>query len=85
MVSTVEAVGFAGMLLIVFAWLVSIPEKPPLRLSLVYFVGSVLLTIYSIALGDPVFTILNAAAAALSFYNAVRALRFSRGRGTGTR
>lgn len=78
----VTAVGLAGMVLIVIAWLVSIPERPPLRLSLIYFAGSLLLTIYSIAVGDPVFTLLNGLAAALSLYNAVRALRFSRqGRG----
>ena len=74
----VTAVGLAGMVLIVVAWLVSIPERPPLRLSLVYFLGSLLLTIYSIAVGDPVFTVLNGLAALLSLYNAVRALRFSR-------
>lgn len=71
-------IGLSGMVLIVVAWLVSIPERPPLRLSLIYFVGSVLLTIYSIMLHDPVFTTLNALAAALSLYNAARALRFSK-------
>ena len=71
-------IGLSGMVLIVIAWLVSIPERPPLRLSLIYFAGSVLLTIYSIMLRDPVFTTLNALAAALSLYNAARALRFSK-------
>ena len=71
----VYLLGLTGMALIVAAWLVSIPERPPLRLSLVYFAGSLLLTIYSIARGDPVFTTLNALASLLSLYNAVRALR----------
>jgi lipid-A-disaccharide synthase-like uncharacterized protein len=74
-------VGLAGMVLIVVAWLVSIPERPPLRLSLVYFFGSLLLTAYSVMLHDPIFTTLNALAALLSLYNAVRALRFSKDRG----
>ncbi len=71
-------IGLSGMVLIVVAWLVSIPERPPLRLSLIYFAGSVLLTLYSILLGDPVFTVLNALAALLSLYNALRALTASR-------
>jgi len=68
-------IGFTGMALIVAAWLVSIPERPPLRLSMIYFAGSLLLTIYSILLGDPVFTLLNALASLLSLINAIRALR----------
>jgi lipid-A-disaccharide synthase-like uncharacterized protein len=68
------AIGLTGMVLIVAAWIAAIPERPPLRLSLVYFAGSLLLTIYSILLGDPVFTVLNALATFLSLYNAVRAL-----------
>ncbi len=71
----VYLLGLTGMALIVAAWLVSIPDKPPLRLSLIYFAGSLLLTIYSIARGDPVFTALNALASLLSLYNAVRAVR----------
>ncbi len=69
-------VGLAGLTLIVAAWLVSLPaEPPPVRLSLTYFAGSVLLNFYAAALGDPVFTLLNGLAALLSLANAVRGLR----------
>ena len=72
----VYLLGIAGMALIVAAWLVTLPrEPPPLRLSAVYFAGSLLLTLYAVLRGDPVFTALNALAAVLSLANAVRALR----------
>ncbi len=73
-------IGFTGMALIVAAWLVSIPERPPFRLSLIYFIGSLLLTVYSVLLGDPVFTVLNALSSILSLYNALRALRTAKRR-----
>lgn len=68
-------IGFAGMILIVVAWVVSIPQTPPLRLSLTYFFGSLLLTVYSVLQGDPVFTILNTLASIFSLYNAYRAFK----------
>jgi lipid-A-disaccharide synthase-like uncharacterized protein len=40
-----------------------------------YFSGSVALTIYALSLGDLVFTVLNALSATLSFVNLLRALR----------
>lgn len=68
--------GIGGLVLIVAAWLVSLPsEPPPVRLSITYFVGSVLLTLYAVAEGDPVFTALNGLAAILSLANALRGLR----------
>jgi lipid-A-disaccharide synthase-like uncharacterized protein len=67
-------IGIAGMILIVIGWAVSIPAIPPLRLSSLYFAGSILLTIYAIMHHDPIFTTLNAAAAALALANILRAL-----------
>ncbi len=71
----VFALGIAGMLFIVAGWAISITSLPPLRLSTLYFTGSLLLTIYAILQHDPVFTILNAAAALLAFINIVRTLK----------
>ncbi len=71
-------IGLTGMILIVAAWIVSIPQTPPLRLSLTYFLGSLLLTIYSILQGDPIFTTLNTLATIFSLYNAYRAFKLSR-------
>jgi lipid-A-disaccharide synthase-like uncharacterized protein len=68
-------VGITGMLLIVAGWAISITAVPPLRLSTLYFAGSFLLTVYAILLHDPIFTSLNAAAAALALANILRALR----------
>ena len=76
------AIGIAGMLLIVAGWAVSISAVPPLRLSTLYFAGSILLTVYAILLGDPIFTLLNAAAALLALANILRALT-RRGRRSG--
>jgi len=68
-------VGVAGMLLIVAAWLLSLKDIPSPRLSALYGVGSALLTIHSITIGDPVFSIPNAAATALALTNLVRWFR----------
>ncbi len=68
-------VGVAGMLLIVAAWLLSLKDVPSPRLSALYGVGSALLTIHSITIGDPVFSMLNAAATALALTNLVRWFR----------
>jgi hypothetical protein len=74
-------VGVAGMALIVTAWLLSLKDVPSPRMSALYGAGSALLTIHSVALGDPVFSALNAAATTLALANLVRALRrgFKRG------
>ncbi|MEM0023731.1 MAG: hypothetical protein QXJ99_04395 [Thermofilum sp.] len=70
--------GVAGMLLIVAAWAVSLKDVPPPRLSLLYGAGSLLLTLHSIQIGDPVFTLLNAAAALLAAANLARTIRRKR-------
>jgi len=66
------------MLLIVAAWLSSLKEVPSPRLSALYGAGSALLTIHSLALGDPVFSLLNAVATVLALANLAR---WFRGRG----
>ncbi len=63
-------VGAAGMLFIVAGWISSYGQRPPLRLSLLYTVGSLLLLLYSIMRGDPVFTLLNLLATVSSSYHA---------------
>ncbi len=71
----VFALGIAGMLFIVAGWAVSITSLPPLRLSTLYFTGSLLLTIYAVLQRDPIFTTLNAAATALALANIIRTLK----------
>ncbi len=74
----IQVLGLVGLLLIAAAWAVNIARRgppPPLDLTVLYFFGSVALTIYAAALGDAVFTVLNALASVLSFINLVRALR----------
>ena len=65
-------VGVTGMVLIVAAWLLGLKDVPSPRLSALYGAGSALLTIHSVALGDPVFSVLNAAATLLALANLVR-------------
>jgi hypothetical protein len=70
--------GSFGAFLIVAAWAVNIACRsppPPLDLTVLYFSGSVALTIHALSLGDLVFTVLNALSAILSFVNLLRALR----------
>jgi lipid-A-disaccharide synthase-like uncharacterized protein len=70
--------GLLGLFLIAAAWAVNIARRsppPPLDLTVLYFSGSVALTIYALSLGDLVFTVLNALSATLSFVNLLRALR----------
>jgi hypothetical protein len=67
-----------GLFLIVAAWAVNIIRRrppPSLDLTVLYFSGSVALTIYALSLGDWIFTVLNALSATLSFVNLLRALR----------
>ena len=70
--------GLLGLFLIVATWAINIAHRsppPPLDLTVLYFSGSVALTIYALSLGDLVFTVLNALSAILSFANLLRALR----------
>ena len=74
MIDAVTLIGVVGALVIVVAWGVAVKlPPPPLPLSLIYSLGSLLLTIYAVLRGDPVFTALNAAATVLGFLNAWRA------------
>ncbi len=68
-------IGVTGMVLIVAAWLLSLKDIPSPRLSALYGVGSALLTVHSVAIGDPVFSILNAASTALALINLARWFR----------
>ncbi len=71
-----ELLGLVGMLLVVAGWAIALRgPPPPARLSLLYSAGSLLLTIYAILLGDPIFTVLNAAALGFAALNTWRALR----------
>lgn len=71
-------IGVAGMTLIVAAWLLSWEEIPSPRLSALYGAGSALLTIHSVTIGDPIFSVLNAAATTLALVNLARATLRSR-------
>ncbi|KSW12743.1 hypothetical protein CF15_05820 [Pyrodictium occultum] len=63
------------MLFIIAGWAASLQATPPLRLSVLYFIGSLLLTIYAFVIRDPIFTLLNALASALALANIARALK----------
>ena len=67
--------GIIGMVLIVSAWVISINSVPSLRLSILYVLGSLFLTIHSYIIGDAVFLILNALSFAISVFNIYRGLR----------
>lgn len=51
--------GVLGLVFIVAGWIISVGKEVPLRLSLLYFTGSVLLTVYAVLEADLIFTILN--------------------------
>ncbi|AAL64678.1 hypothetical protein [Pyrobaculum aerophilum] len=71
-----ELIGLLGLFLIVAAWAVNIARRsppPPIDLTLLYFLGSIALTVYAVLLKDIVFTVLNAVSSALSFINLIRA------------
>ncbi len=72
---TVFVIGVTGMAFIVAGWALALTSVPPLRLSLLYGIGSFLLTIYSIVQGDLIFTALNSLATLLAVINIVRALK----------
>ncbi len=69
------AIGVAGMLFIVAGWAIALRSlnPPPLELSSLYAAGSLLLTVYAILLGDPIFTALNIAATLVALLNIARA------------
>jgi len=78
----IQLFGFLGLVLIAAAWAVNILRRsppPPLDLTILYFLGSVSLTIYAALISDAVFTALNALSSALSLINLVRALRLKTG------
>jgi lipid-A-disaccharide synthase-like uncharacterized protein len=73
-----QIIGLLGLFLIAATWAVNIIRRsppPPVDLIVLYFFGSVALTLYAVLLGDWVFTALNALSAVLSFINLIRALR----------
>ncbi|MEB3757069.1 MAG: hypothetical protein GSR79_09485 [Desulfurococcales archaeon] len=74
-IGLVELIGITGMLLIVVGWIISIPDIPPLKLSVLYMLGSGLLVIYSYLVNDILFLVLNIGASTVSGYNALRAIR----------
>ncbi|BES81411.1 hypothetical protein [Pyrodictium abyssi] len=75
MVEPQTAIGIAGMVFIIAGWAASLSAVPPLRLSTLYLIGSILLTVYAILLRDVVFTVLNAFASILALANIARALK----------
>lgn len=68
------AIGVAGLVFIVAGWIISVGKDVPLRLSLLYFIGSVFLTVYAVLGGDLVFTILNLLASIFSGAQIVKAV-----------
>ncbi len=62
-------VGVTGMVLIIVGWVFSSSNPPPLRLSLPYLSGSLLLAVYAFLIGDPIFTILNSLASVVALNN----------------
>lgn len=74
----VQALGIVGLLLIAGGWALTIARRsppPPLDLTVVYFLGSAVLTAYAACERDAVFTTLNAVSAVLSLANIFRAAR----------
>ena len=68
-------IGMAGLCLIIIGWLVSLNAPPvPLKLSVLYSIGSLLLAIYSLLIPDYIFFTLNIFALTLSTLNAIRAI-----------
>ncbi len=74
-IGLVELIGITGMLLIVVGWIISIPDIPPLKLSVLYMLGSGFLVVYSYLVNDILFLVLNIGASTVSGYNALRATR----------
>ncbi len=79
-----EYIGFIGLTLLVVAW---VPETikslksgrtAKMEFLVLYFVGSILLTIHAIIIRDLVFTILNGLASILSGINVGKAIAMRR-------
>ena len=68
-------VGITGMCLIILGWIFSIEDIPPLKLSILYSIGSFLLATYAYLLNDVLFLSLNNMATIVSFVNVIRALK----------
>ncbi|MCC6003397.1 MAG: hypothetical protein LM590_03575 [Thermofilum sp.] len=66
------------MLLIVSAWVISLDTVPSLRLSLLYGLGSLFLTLHSYVISDAVFLVLNVLSSLISMFNVYRALKRKR-------
>ncbi len=72
----VEVMGILGLILIVTGWGMGLREPPPPpKLTSLYALGSLLLTVYALCQGDPIFILLNAAATSLALLNLARRLR----------
>ncbi len=72
-----KEIGIAGLITILVAWAVSLRgAPPPRRLCLLYAVGSLLLTIYSVIVNDYIFIVLNSAATALAVANFIRSKKW---------
>ena len=81
----IELIGWLGLTLIVLAWIPAIVESikrkkatTPLKFTLIYFLGSLTLTIYAILRLVWPFIVLNGLAALLSFINLYYAIKGSK-------
>lgn len=76
------SIGWLGLCILACAWIhdaIKIlrtgKNTIPLRFTLLYIIGCVLLTIYSVLIGDTIFIILNAMAAISAIFHAIVAVR----------
>lgn len=67
--------GVLGLVFIVAGWIISVGKEVPLRLSLLYFTGSVLLTVYAVLEADLIFIVLNSLASIFSGIQILKALK----------
>jgi len=74
-------IGVAGLFFIILGWVVSINSVPPVRLSGLYALGSLFLTLYAYLIDDILFLFLNLGAFAISSFQFVRGMRNLRGTG----
>ncbi|RLE94863.1 MAG: hypothetical protein DRN04_02110 [Thermoprotei archaeon] len=71
----VAVLGVLGLVFIVAGWIISVGKEVPLRLSLLYFTGSVLLTVYAVLEADLIFIALNSLASIFSGIQILKALK----------
>ncbi len=71
-------VGVSGLLFIIGGWFISVRTIPPVTLSGLYSLGSLLLAVYSYIIGDPVFIALNIIAFSISGFQFFRGLKKER-------